>query len=104
MTDDEEKERRRFTVPLRKKQNTPHRTRYVQWLNQQTKPNQVLIKKGTEDAVGILPMSPTKATLLLAVYDGIIPASPVNLLQTLLQELPRNPRKGTIPPCQLSTL
>ena len=92
---------RRRTEPRRRKPTT-HREKYVAWLEQLQKPNQVLLKKGTNDTTGNIPMLPSKASLLLAVYDGIIPASPVHKLNVYLQELPRNPRKGKIPPWPIS--
>ena len=42
-------------------------------------------------------MLPAKAALLLAVYDGLIPASPEHQLNIMFHELLRNPRKGRIP-------
>jgi hypothetical protein len=87
--------------PLTRKPQT-HREQYVAWLNQQQSTTQVPIKKGTNEQGSILPMLPSKASLLLAVYDGIIPASPEQLLNVALQEFPRNPRKGTIPPWPIS--
>ena len=70
------------------------RERFVSWLNQRQQPNQVLLKKGNSKQYLGAPMLPTQAALLLAVYDGILPASPAIKLQIALLELPRHPRKG----------
>jgi hypothetical protein len=103
---DKKKEKRIRSPPtptraLKRRPQT-HRERYVAWLNQLQKPNQTLIKKETNSRVPCIPMLPAKAELLLAVYDGFIPASPEHRLNVLLQELPRNPRKGTIHTWQIS--
>ena len=84
------------------KRTLTHRERYVSWLEQLQKPNQVLIKKGNQEHLAGLPMLPAKAALLLAEYDGILPASPAMKLHVLFQELPRNPRKGKTPPWPIS--
>jgi hypothetical protein len=77
--------------------NQTPRDRYVAWLNQLQSPDITIIKKGTTQPTAGLPMLPAKAALLLAVYDGLIPASPEHQLNIMFHELLRNPRKGRIP-------
>jgi len=73
------------------------RDRYVAWLDQLQQPNITILKKGTTQPTSGLPLLPAKAALLLAVYDGLIPASPEHKLNIVFHELPRHPRKGRIP-------
>ena len=94
MSDDGDTNKSFFRKPPPTRRNLTHRERYVSWLEQLQKPNQVLIKKGNQEHLAGLPMLPAKAALLLAVYDGILPASPAIKLQIALLELPRHPRKG----------
>ena len=104
MTDKKKQRTRSPSQPTRPLQRRPqtHREKYVAWLNQRQQPNQVLIKKETDNAEQCIPMLPAKAALLLAVYDGLIPASPEHKLNVLFQELLRNPRKGEIHTWQIS--
>lgn len=83
-------------MPKRKKSpdTRTHRDRYVAYLNQMTSPTAIVIKKGgTNFSKHRQPMLEQTAVLSLAVYDGLLPLSPEQHLNLLLQDLPRNPRK-----------
>ena len=85
-------------MPKKKLDTRTHRQRYVAYLNQMTSPNAIVIKKGeTNLSKHQRPMLEQTAVLSLAVYDGLLPLSPEQHLNLLLQDLPRNPRKpGTV--------
>ncbi len=81
-------------MPKRKPDTRTHRQRYVDYLNRMTSPTATVIKKGgTHFSKHQQPMLEQTAVLSLAVYDGLLPLSPEQHLNLLLQDLPRNPRK-----------
>tara|TARA_R110000824_G_scaffold123227_3_gene280914 strand:+ start:1600 stop:1902 length:303 start_codon:yes stop_codon:yes gene_type:complete len=70
------------------------RERYLAHLKQLTSPTAIVIKKGGRNiSEERQPMLDQAAALYLAVYDGLIPKSPVQHLNILFQDMARNPRK-----------
>ena len=70
------------------------RSAFIEWLRTLQNPNRIIVKKATGPARDMLPMLEQTAVLHLAVYDGIILDTDAMRLHILLQDLPRNPRKG----------
>ena len=83
-------------APRKKKPTTPEAKRqaFIQWLATLQNPNRILVKKADASCRQVLPLLEQTAALYLAVYDGILPTNDCIHLHILLQDLPRNPRKG----------
>ncbi len=84
-------------MPPRKKiPTTPEEKRqaFINWLETLQNPNRILVKKANKNSHEVLPLLEQTAALYLAVYDGILPTNDCIHLHILLQDLPRNPRKG----------
>lgn len=87
------------TPPINRKLTRKPRSKrddYIALLTQLQSPTTVIVKNANGHTV-LPPMLPTTAALYLAVYDGLIPETPVHKLHILLGDLPRHPRKGTQP-------
>ncbi len=70
------------------------RAHFINHLKLLQNPNRLRIKKADGAPYDMLPMLEQTAALHLAVYDGVLPNNDLTVLTIMLQDLPRNPRKG----------